>query len=67
MKLNTVCVAHRELQQQSRGVSLVEKEVFDTVREEEAGGSVETTPAQTATNTEPTELRQRAGPCRDKE
>lgn len=43
------------------GVSLVEEEVLDTVRKEEAGGSVETTPSQTSANAEPTELRQRAG------
>lgn len=35
---------------------LVEKEVLDTVRKEEAGGSVEATPSQTSTYTEPTEL-----------
>lgn len=46
---------------QRHGASLVEEEVRDTVREEEAGGSVEATPSQTSTDTEATELRQRAG------
>lgn len=46
---------------QKQGASFVEEEVCDTVRKEEAGGSVETAPSQTATDTEAAELRQRAG------
>ena len=42
-------------------VSLVEKEVLDTVREEKAGSSVEATSSETSANTETTQLRQRAG------
>lgn len=51
----------RERHENRADVSLVKQEVLDTVRKEEAGGSVQTTPSQTSTNTEPTELRQRAG------
>lgn len=53
--------AHKEARFQGRDVSLIEEEVLDTVREGEVRGSVETTPSQTSTNTEATELRQRAG------
>lgn len=51
----------RGTESQRRDGLLVEKKVLDAVREEEAGGSVEATPPQTSANTEPTELRQRAG------
>lgn len=60
------CEATRHRREAAETVSLVEDEVFDAVREEEAGGSVQTTPSQTPPNAEPTELSQGAGawPCR---
>lgn len=49
------------LWKKGRGWSFEEEEVLDAVREEEAGGLVETPPTQRAANTNATELRQRAG------
>lgn len=60
MREKSVHVAHREPHMQGGDVSLVEEEVFDTVRKEKAGCSVQTIPSQTSANTEPTQLRQRA-------
>lgn len=54
------CVNEKHTEENTE-VSLIEEEVFETVREEEAGSAVKATPSKTSPYTQATQLRQRAG------